>query len=103
MAITLILWMNSYSGITKHRFRTCCRDRNITTAILERILQVIQMAVNFLIFNLNIRECCTSSRVPVNDILAAIDQAFFIQLYKHFTNGIRQTLVKCKTFTGIVK
>ncbi|MNC26230.1 hypothetical protein D3C75_743530 [compost metagenome] len=64
---------------------------------------MIQMAINLFIFNLNIRECCTSSRVPVNDILTAIDQAFFIQLHKHFANSIGQTLVKCKTFTGIVK
>ncbi|MNO91638.1 hypothetical protein D3C76_831890 [compost metagenome] len=103
VTVTFILRMNSYRCITKHRLRTRCSNRNISVAILERVLKMIQMAINLFVFNFNIRECCTGSRVPVNDILAAIDQAFFIQLYKHFTNGIRQTLVKCKTFTGIVK
>ncbi|MNM92060.1 hypothetical protein D3C81_1043790 [compost metagenome] len=41
VAVTFILWMNSYCCITKHRFWACCSNCNISAAILERVLKMI--------------------------------------------------------------
>ncbi|MNC08438.1 hypothetical protein D3C75_560260 [compost metagenome] len=101
--ITIILRMNSNCRITQHRLRTCGRYSDMSAAIFKWVTQMVQMTVNFLIFNLDIRQRRTSRRVPVDDTFTAIDQAFIIKLNKYLANSLRQTLIEGKTLAGVVK
>src|SRR3569832_2109009 len=85
MLVTFVLWMYSNCRIAQHRFRTRRCDRQISAAGCKRVLQVIQIAVHFLVLDFNVGQGSTSSRIPVDNFLAAVDQAFLVQLHEYLT------------------
>ncbi|MNY49766.1 hypothetical protein D3C86_1852220 [compost metagenome] len=91
--------MHRNRRVPQHRFGTRRGNRKEAAAVLQRIAEMIQMAVNLFVFHLNVRQSCTRSRVPVDDPLAAVDQAFLVQFYKYLAYCRRHPLIKGKPFT----
>ena len=55
--------------------------------IRERITYVPKMALFFLQLHFEIADCRAQRGVPIDETLAAIDQAFAVESHKHFVNG----------------
>ncbi|MNI48335.1 hypothetical protein D3C73_1028940 [compost metagenome] len=95
--------MNSNRCIAQHRLRTRGSYRNEAAAVLERITQVVQMPVNFFVFNFNIGQGRACRRVPVDDAFAAVDQAFAVQFNEDLAYALSQAFIQRKAFPGIVE
>ena len=92
--ITLVLRVHRDGGIAQHRLGTGRRQLQIAGAVLEGIAQVPEMTRLLLKFHLRVRNGGLAVRAPVDDALAAIDQALLIQTDKDLAHGLRAALVE---------
>ena len=96
MRIALILRMDGDARIAQHGFRTCRSDDHILVTILDRIADVPEMAGHVFIFDLRVGERGSALRTPVDDAVAFVDQALFIQLAERLAHGLGAALVHHK-------
>ena len=96
--IALVVRVNGNGRIAQHRFRTGGGQFQIAGAILERIAQVPEMAVLFLKFHLGVGDGGPAVRAPVDDALAAVNQALFIEAHKHLAHRLGAALVEREAF-----
>ena len=89
MLIAFIIGMYRDSGIAQHGFRSCGGDHQMSIAIAERVAHVPQMAVLLLTQNFQIRQCRMQHWIPVDQALAAVDQALIVEADKNFPNRMR--------------
>src|SRR5690606_18527086 len=73
-------------------FRSCC-DYQVAAAIAERVTQVPQMAVFFLGNHLEVGDGGVEFGVPVDQALAAINQAFIVEADENFLNSFVEAFV----------
>ena len=100
--ITVIIWVNRYSSIPKHSFRTRCCYFKGTWTVFQHVVHVVEGTFHILVNNLDIRKGCTGFRIPVDDKFTTVDPALLVELYKDLTNRFWQTFVKGETLTRIV-
>ena len=102
--VALIVRVHGHGGIAQHRFRTGGGDHEIALAILrlfavgQRIAKVPEKAFLFLVLDLEVGNGGVQLRVPVDQALATVNQAFVVQADKHFLHGFVETVVHCETF-----
>jgi hypothetical protein len=65
----------------------------VAAAIDQRVLDVPHRAVFFLRIDFQVRDRRAQHRIPVDQALAAVDQALFVQAHEHFGDGLRARLV----------
>ena len=95
--ITLVLRVNSNSGIAKECLRSCCCKIDISGTVLERISQVPEMTGLIRIIYLGIGDRCKAMRTPVDDPLTSVDKTLIIILYEYFLNCFRASFIHCET------
>ena len=100
MAIALILRINGYSSITKHRFRPGSRDSQEGSLFFHyRITNVPQMARLILMFNLDIGQSRVAVYTPVGNSAALINQSLFVKRNENLTYCFGTAFIHSKTLT----
>ena len=103
--VARIFRINCNCSITQHGLRTGSRELEellgADTAILiyQGILNMPEVAVLFLVFNLGIRDRCLTYRTPVDDAGALVDPALVIHLKEDILNCIRAAFVHGETLS----
>ena len=64
----------------------------------HRIANLVQLALHLFVLDLKIGDRRLAARTPVDDVLAAIDQPFFIQADEDLAHGARQAFVHGEVF-----
>src|SRR2546426_2112 len=93
MPVALVFFVYCDSRITQHRFRASGCDRDELIRPNHRVTNLIQLSSNLFMLHFQIRNRRLAARTPVDDILPAIDQPFFIQPNKNFAHRARKILV----------
>ena len=98
MLVALVLRMYGHGGVAEHGFRARCRDDDVVArfagfglvaqAASERVAQMPELAVFFFLHHFQIGDRGLQHRVPVDQALAAIDQAVFVQAHEVFDDGL---------------
>ena len=97
--VSFIVRIDSHRRISQKRFRTGCRQIDVTASIRKWIAQMPEMSLLIFVLYLGIGNGCQTMRTPVDDTLTAVNQSFIIKFYKYFLNGFIATLVHRKTFS----
>ena len=84
--------------IAQHRLGSRRRHHQITIGAYHRITDVPKMPRRLFVHRLQIGNRRLASRAPVDHVLAAIDQAFFVKADKRFAHGARQTRIEREAF-----
>ena len=96
MGIAGVLAVDGNSGITQHGLGAGGCQLQHLTGLLDRVEQVPEIAVLFLVLHLGIRDGGVAMGAPVDHPVAAVDQALVVQAHEHFLDGIRAALVHGK-------
>ena len=102
MLVTLVVGVDCNTGIAHEGLRTGGCNNEVLVGILDRILDVPQLAGLGFVLNLSVRQCGCTVRAPVDDTAALVDQTLFVQVYKDFLNSLRATLVHGEALTAPV-
>ena len=86
--------MHGDGGVPQHGLRPGRRHDDIPALLaLDRIAQMPEMAVDLALFDLQVRDRGVEFRVPVDQPLVAVDQAFLVELHEDAQHGAGQALV----------
>ena len=91
--VALVRRVDRNAGVAEHGLRTGGGNGEIVVAVLERVADIPERAGHVLVFDLGVRQGGAAVRAPVDDAVALVDQALFIQLAKRLTHGLRAALV----------
>ena len=97
--VTLIVRVHRHGSVTQHGFWAGGGHHQIVVAILrflavgQRVTQVPEKALFFLVLHFQIGDRGMKLRIPVDQTLAAIDQAFVVQADEHFLHGFVEAVV----------
>ena len=95
--IALISGIHRDRRIAQHRFRACGGNLHKTALFSDdRVLDMPEKAVLFLMLHLCVRDRGLTGRTPVDDPRAFIDIALFIQLFKDLQHGFGAALIHRK-------
>ena len=89
---------NCHSRIAEQRFRTGRGDHQIAGTIRQRVTEVPELALDFLVDHFFVRERALGSGTPVHHAFAAVDVTLVIQLDKHLLDRIGKTFVHGEAF-----
>ena len=90
LCVPFIIRVNGNGCVAEHRFGPCGGDFDeCVIAAFQRILDVIQLRIDRLVDDLQIRQCGHAARAPVDEPLAAVDQSFLVQTDKDFADSAR--------------
>ena len=95
--IAFVTGVDGDRDIAQHRLGPCGGDDEVTAAVGERIAQVPERTVFFGVEHFEIGDRGLQDGVPVDEALAAVDQALFMQAYEHLGDGAREALVHRET------
>ena len=89
----LVLGVNGNARVTQHGFRARGGNHNELIRALDRVAQVPEIALHFLLHHFEVGDGGQELRVPVHKALVLVDQAFLVELHEHLEHGLRQALV----------
>ena len=114
--IARVVRMHGDRAVAEHGFRTRGGDRDVIAgfakglvavvvgldvfvglAVFQRILEVPHVAGDFGVFDLEIGDRRVEYRIPVDQPLAAIDQALVVEGHEGIAHGFRQAVVHGET------
>ena len=94
--IALVRRVDRDAAVAEHRLGARGGDGQILVAVLERVADIPERAGHILILDLRVGQGSAAVRAPVDDAVALVDQALFIQLAKRLTHGLRAALIHGK-------
>ena len=97
--IPLVIRMYCDRGIPEHRLRTCRRDLKETVCSDDRIFDMPEMSVLFLVLYFRVGQGRLADRTPVDDPGSFVNISFFIQLDEHFFYRFGTALVHRETLS----
>ena len=100
--VSVVFRVHGDSRIAQHRFGPGGGDHQRPLSAYQGIPDVVEKAVQFLAFDLDIGERGHAARTPVDHALAAIYQALVIERYENLAHSLRKALVHCKPLAGPV-
>ncbi len=93
VTIAFVVRVHCDRGVAQHRFRSRGRDDQVTVRILHRVAQMPDPARFGLGHDLEVGERGMQDGVPVDEPLAAVDEAVLVQPDEHLGNRGGETLV----------
>src|SRR3954470_13892379 len=67
---------------------------------LQGIAKVPDTAVDFLLVDLLVRKRRQTTRTPIDDVMASIDEPLFVQAHERLTDGTRGSLIQREVRPG---
>ena len=92
-AVALVVRIHRHRDVAQHRFRARRRHDHGATAICKRIANLPELALLLFALDLEVGHRRAERRVPVDEALAAIDEAVVVQAHERFEHRGRQTFV----------
>ena len=86
--VTVVVRMNRHRGVAQHGFGTRRRHHQAAVAVGARIANMPEMSFFFLCQHLQVGDGRVQHGVPVDQPLAAVDEALVIQADKHFLHRV---------------
>ena len=106
--IAFVFRVNRNCAVTQHGFRASGGDDQIglavggSGAISQRVAQVPQRALLVVVFHFQIGNRGVQFRVPIDQALAAVDQAVLMQAHEGFLDRLGQAIVHGEAFAAPV-
>ena len=99
MGIAGVIAVDGNSGIAQHGLGTGGSQFQHLAGLLDRVEQVPEAAVLFLILHLGVGNGGVAVGAPVDHAVAAVDEALVVQADKDFLDSLRAALVHGKALT----
>ena len=94
MPIALVAGVHGNRGIAQHRLGTRGGDDDVLARRADDgIANLVELARRLLVHHFQIGDRGDAARTPVDDVLAAIDQPFFVEADESFAHRARHALV----------
>ena len=87
MTVAFVFLVYRDSGVPEHGLRTGGRDCDVLAATDHWVANFVQLALYLFVLHLEIRDCGSASGAPVDDVLPAVNQAFFVEANEYFAHG----------------
>ena len=98
MLVAVVALVHRDRAVAQHRLRPSrCHSDELVRAH-NRIANLVQLSLDFFMFDFKIGDRRLATRTPVDDVLAPINQAFFVQPDEHLAHGARQVLIHGEVF-----
>ena len=97
--VALVVGVYRDGGVAEHGFRASGGDDQVVEAVSrlgaigQRVTQVPQAAFLVVVFHFEVGDRRVQLGVPVDQALAAVDQAVFMQAHEGFFHGVGQAVV----------
>ena len=91
--IALVRRVDRDAAVAKHRLGARGGDGQILVAVLERVADIPERAGHILILDLRVGQGGAAVRAPVDDAVALVDEALFIQLAECLAHGLGAALI----------
>ena len=91
--IALVRRVDRDAAVAEHRLGARGGDGQILVAVLERVADIPERAGHILILDLRVGQGGAAVRAPVDDAVALVDEALFIQLAERLAHGLRAALI----------
>ena len=101
-AVAVVVGVDRDRGVAEHRLRARGRDLHVAAAVAQRIAHVPQRPVLLLGDDLQVRHRGLQHGVPVDEALAAVDQALLVEADEGLPHRRGETLVHGEAFVGPV-
>ena len=115
MTISIILWIDRYSGISQKSFWTSSRNLELLVASINLVLEVsyytkvnlpliawerqLCAAFQFETLNFIIGDGGTELDIPIHDTIRAVDSSIFEKSDKSFGDSFASRLIYCEGLT----
>ena len=96
--VAFIMRVDSHGAVAEQGFRARGGDHQMTVAVGQRVTHVPHVAVFFFVEHFQIGHRGVQFRIPVDQTLAAVDQAVFVEANKHFPDCFGQSFVHGEAF-----
>ena len=103
MAVAFVFRVYRHRGIAQHGFRPGSRDGQVALAAGQGVAEVPERPFFFFGNDFQVRDGGMEGRVPVDQAVAAVDQAFFVQFDKDLLHCGRQARVHGEALTRPVQ
>ena len=92
--VAFVIGMDRHRGVAQHGFQPGGRDRDRPPLpVFDGIGDVPELALDFPLFDLEVRDRGVKLGIPVDQALVAIDQAVLVQPDEHRADGPRQAVI----------
>ena len=102
IGVALVVGVHGHAGIAQHGFGASGRHDHALAAVRAGVADVPQMAGLLLVLHLCVGQGGLALGAPVDDTVAAVDQAFFVQAHEHLAHGLIAALVHGEAFPAPV-
>ena len=98
MGVALVFFIHGDGGVAQHRLGPRGGDRNELIGPDHWIANLPQLALHFLVLHFEVGDGRLATRAPVDDVLAAINQALLIQPDEDLAHGAGKIFVHGEVF-----
>ena len=102
IGVARVLRVDGHRRVAQHGFGAGGGHHDAAFGPDERIANVVEVAVHVLVLHLQIRQGRVAAVAPVDNVVAAVDQALVVKLHKHFSYGLGEAAVHGKPLPGPV-
>ena len=103
MLVPLVLGVDGDGRIAEHRFGAGRRDDDELVAVLDGVFEVPEEGRVLAVLHFRVGEGGLAAGAPVDDAVAAIDQALVIEVDEHFAHGAGAVFVHREGEAGPVR
>src|ERR1051325_3122122 len=94
MLVALVVWIYRDGGVAEHRLGSRRGDHEKVVGADHPITDVVEAALRLFVNNFEIGDSRLAARAPVHDVLAAIDQAVFIERDEDLAHRAREARIE---------
>src|SRR5947199_8793983 len=98
MLVASVVVIHRDGGVAEHSLRTRSGHSDEFIRANHRVANLINLAKNFLVLDLEIGDGSAAAGAPVDDVLPSINQAFFVEADEDFAHGTGKILVHGEVF-----
>ena len=102
LAVAVVVGMDRDGGVGEHRLRAHGRDREGPVAVLERIVDLIEGVGDLPVDDLEVRDRGARPRVPVDEVVVAVDEALVVERDEDAVDGAHVALVEREALVLVV-
>ena len=94
--VSIIVWINSNSQVSKQSFRTSCSNDYTPISISKIISDFPNFTISINVVNLSIRNSSLTIWAPVNNPVTLVDKTVIIHAFKSCKNSVTHIVIQSK-------
>jgi len=100
--VPLIGGIDRHCGVGEHRLRPHRGDDHLSFAVGQRVGDRVERVGDLPLLDLQVGDCRAAARVPVDQVVVAVDQALGVQVAEDLTHGTLVALVEREALAPVV-